>query len=98
MGQAASDLRRPARGGLLDYTFYREMIPDRPLPASIRRPRPWPGPSRPRCGYYSGLLVAVYRLGAGEFVLNTLLIRENLGRHPAAERLLRNMVNYAAKR
>ncbi len=40
------------------------------------------------CGYSSGLLVAVYPLGAGQFVLNTLQIRENLGappgRRPAA--------------
>jgi len=38
----------------------------------------------------------VYRLGAGRFVLNTLRIRENLGRDPVAERLLRNMLRYAA--
>jgi hypothetical protein len=30
-------------------------------------------------------------------VLNSLRIRENLGRHPAAERLLRNMLRYAAR-
>ena len=37
----------------------------------------------------------VHRLGAGRFILNTLAIRENLGRHPAAERLLRNMLAIA---
>ncbi len=31
-------------------------------------------------------------------ILNTLLIGDQLGRHPAAERLLRNMLNYAASR
>ena len=46
--------------------------------------------------YSAGLLVAVHRMGAGSSVLNTLRIRENLGRHPAAERLLRNMLLYAA--
>ena len=39
----------------------------------------------------------MFRLGAGRFVLNNLLVRENLGRMPAAERLLRNMLNYAAR-
>ena len=29
--------------------------------------------------------------------LNSLLIRENLGAHPAAERLLRNLINCAAR-
>jgi hypothetical protein len=37
------------------------------------------------------------RLGAGRFIVNTLRIRENLGTDPAADRLLRNMLNYAAR-
>ncbi len=48
-------------------------------------------------GYQSGLMVAVCKLGAGEFILNTLLIRENLGKVPQAKRLLRNMFRYAAR-
>ena len=47
-------------------------------------------------GYSSGLTVAVYKLGAGRFTLNTLRIRENLGNDPVAERLLRNMLRWAA--
>ena len=46
--------------------------------------------------YSSGLSLAVYDSGAGRFILNTLLIRENLGANPVAERLLRNLLNYAA--
>jgi len=45
--------------------------------------------------YSSGLMLAVYESDAGRFILNTLLIRENLGSNPAAERLLRNLLNYA---
>ena len=48
-------------------------------------------------GYNSGLLVAVYNFGSGRFLLNTLRIRENLGRDPVAERLLRNMLRHAAR-
>ncbi len=47
-------------------------------------------------GYVSGLLVASYPFGAGRFVINSLRILENLGSHPAADRLLLNMVNYAS--
>ncbi len=47
--------------------------------------------------YASGLHVGVYKLGAGRFILNNLQILENLGTDPAAERLLRNMLNYAAR-
>ena len=48
-------------------------------------------------GYRSGLSVAVYRLGAGRFIFNTLRIRENLGSDPVVERLLRNMLRHAAR-
>jgi hypothetical protein len=41
--------------------------------------------------------VAIYELGAGRFILNTLNILPNLDKHPAAERLLRNMLNDAAR-
>ena len=47
--------------------------------------------------YTSGLMVSVYDLGAGRMILNTLRIRENLSGNPAAERLLRNMLRYAAR-
>jgi len=84
-------------GGLLDLTFYRELIPDlvwagQPPPAEAVA-----GAINAAQAYSSGLLVVVYNLGAGRFILNTLRIRENLGRHPAAERLLRNMLRYAAR-
>ena len=46
--------------------------------------------------YASGLYVGVYKLGGGRFVINNLQILENLGTDPAAERLLRNMLNYLA--
>ncbi len=84
-------------GGLMDYTFYRELVPDRAWVDLDPPTEAVAGAIDASCGYSSGLLVAVYRLGAGKFLLNTLLIRENLGRHPAAERLLRNMLNYAAQ-
>lgn len=84
-------------GGLMDYTFYREIIPD----------VVWSGLDPPveavaaginaSQGYSSGLMVAVYNLGSGRFILNTLRICENLRSNPVAERLLRNMLNYAAR-
>jgi hypothetical protein len=47
-------------------------------------------------GYASGLLMSVHRFGDGRFVLNTFPVLENLDVQPAADRLLLNMVNYAA--
>ena len=81
----------------MDYTFYREIIPD----------VVWAGLDPPAeavaaginasQGYSSGLMFAVYNLGSGRFILNTLCVCENLGSNPVAERLLRNMLNYAAR-
>ena len=45
--------------------------------------------------YSAGLFTSVHSLGAGRFVLNTLHVRENLGSHPAADRLLLNMLRHA---
>ena len=84
----------------MDYRFYREMIDNRVL-TNV------PSPDEAACGtlytsaswggFASDLITSVHRLGAGRFILNTLRIRENLGTVPAAEHLLRNMLNYAAQ-
>jgi hypothetical protein len=42
-------------------------------------------------------MLAVYELGSGRFILNTLRIREQLGTHPAADRLLLNLLRYASR-
>jgi hypothetical protein len=83
-------------GGLLDYTFYREIIPDTVLVGQDPPAEAVAGAIKASQDYSSGLMLAVYESGAGKIILNTLLIRENLGTHPAAERLLRNLLNYAA--
>jgi len=82
-------------GGLMDYTFYREIIPDRLWVGQASPDEAVAGAIKASQDYSSGLLVSVYRLGKGRLILNTLRIRRTLGRHPAAERLLRNMLRYA---
>jgi len=84
-------------GGILDYTFYREIIPQVAWSGLDTPSEVVAGAIRATLGYGSGLLVSVHELGAGRFLLNTLLIRENLGRDPGAEHLLRNMLNYASR-
>jgi hypothetical protein len=84
-------------GCVMDHTFYREIVSStgwsgQDAPAEVAA-----GSINTGCGYSSGLLVAVYELGAGRFTLNTLRIREKLGSDPVAERLLRNMLRYAAR-
>jgi hypothetical protein len=84
-------------GGLMDYDYYREIIPDLVLAGQDPPEEAVAGAIKASQDYASGLILSVYRLGAGRFVVNTLRIRENLGQHPAAERLLRNMLRYAAR-
>lgn len=94
-------------GGLLDPTYYRELIPactfsGQETPAELVAgcfampffPTQPPYETGP---YYCGMLLAVYPFGAGSFILNAFRITENLGRHPAADRLLLNMIRYAAR-
>jgi hypothetical protein len=76
---------------------YRELIPDviwvndRPPTEAVA------GAINAAQDYHSGLLVSVHELGHGRFIVNTLRIRDNLATHPGAERLLRNMLRYAAQ-
>jgi len=81
---------------LMDYTYYREIIPDRLWFTKVAPDEAVAGAIKSSQDYSSGLTVAVYRLGKGRVILNTLRIRRNLGQHPVAERLLRNMLIYAA--
>jgi hypothetical protein len=95
-------------GGTMDYSFYGTLISHL---VYRERGTPNPPPHEPRLaeaicgsicinaekGYISGLHIGVHELGAGRFILNTLDIAPNLGAHPAAERLLRNMLKYAAR-
>jgi hypothetical protein len=84
-------------GGLMDPVFYREIIPDAHLVGGPAPAEAVAGAIKASQDYASGLTVAVHELGAGRFILNTLRIRENLTTRPAAERLLRNMLNHAAR-
>ena len=89
-------------GGLLDADDYDQVtghelfegqdLPDDVICAAFALGYPCPG------GYESGLTMAAYRFGAGWLVLNSLKIVEHLDRHPAAGRLLLNLVGYARGR
>jgi hypothetical protein len=83
-------------GGLMDYNYYRELIPDLVWQGQDPPAEAVAGAIKASQDYSSGLMLAVYRRGEGRLVLNTLKIRENLEVHPAAQRLLRNLLRYAA--
>lgn len=83
-------------GGIFEHAFYRDVLPTlvwdgQDVPAEVAA-----GAINTALGYDSGLTAAVYNLGAGQFTLNTLRIRDGLGADPVAERLLRNMLRHAS--
>ncbi len=84
-------------GGLLDYDRYRDLISDVVFMGMEPAADPIAGGINASWGYQSGLILAAYDFGAGSFILNSLLIRENLNRVPQAERLLRNMLRFASR-
>lgn len=83
-------------GGMMDYAFYREIIPDAVFSGQEPPLVAVAGANNASFDYSSGLMLSEHRLGEGRFLLNTLLIRQKLTTHPVAERLLRNLLNYAA--
>ena len=84
-------------GGVLDYSYYRELIPEVAFTGIEPVAEPVAGGINAAWSYQSGLMVAVCQFGAGQFILNSLRIRDNLGKVPQAERLLRNMLRFAAR-
>lgn len=85
-------------GGLMDYTFYREIIPDERYWCQDTPAESVAGAIRTSFGgeCHAELMLSVYHHGSGRFILNTLRVRQELGHDPTAERLLRNMLRYAA--
>jgi hypothetical protein len=81
----------------MKYTFYREILNSEVFTGLQPPLEAISGALDTSEGYHSDLLVSVHSLGEGRFILNSLKIRENLGHVPAAERLLRNMLNYAER-
>ena len=87
-------------GGIMDYTFYRDIL----SPIVFRSLQP---PFESICGaiqtsggqddYRSDLLVSLHPLAAGSFLFNSLNLRENIAKIPAAGQLLLNLLAYAAK-
>lgn len=89
-----------AEAGIMDWDYYGPLIsrtmfdgqnaPADTMAAAFAVGYPCPG------GAASGLVAGSYRFGAGLFVLNTLKILENVDNHPAADRMLLNIIRYAA--
>jgi hypothetical protein len=83
-------------GGILDHTFYRGFSTNIGFNGQEALAEPVAGSINTSIGYGAFLQIGVFNLGAGRFTLNEWPICSNLGVDPVAERLLRNMLRYAA--
>ena len=86
--------------GILDWYYYGPVIPHyifdgQETPPEVIAAAFAAGYSTPG-GYASGILLARYGFGEGNFMVNTFPILDQLDRHPAADRLLLNLVQFAA--
>lgn len=85
-------------GGVLDFNYYRELLPDQLWQGQDTPAETVAGAIATSSGYYAGLRIAIYERGLGRWVLNTYELRKNLGVHPAAERILRNTLLYLSEK
>lgn len=81
--------------GLMDYTFYRETIQANCYTGIEQPKNTVSGAMFVVPNYKSGIMLSTHDFGAGEFVLNTLLVRESLFMSPVSEYLIKNMMHYA---
>lgn len=86
--------------GIMDWDYYgpiitRTLFDCRDTPDDVAAAAFAVGYSIPG-GYASGILAGSYRHGEGRFVLNAFRVLENIDAHPAADRMLLNLIRYAA--
>jgi len=86
-------------GGIFDYRLYQNILKhivisglSEPFEA-VAGALQLSGPESAR--FSSDTLLTIHQYKKGRFILNTLNIRENIGKDPVAEHLLRNFINYA---
>ena len=87
--------------GLLDWYYYGPVIPNylfdgQETPPEVIAAAFAAGYFTPG-GYASGVLLGAYRFGEGRFILSTFPLLDQVGHHPAADRLLLNLVSFAAE-
>ena len=89
-----------AHPGVMDWDYYGPLIPNEVFegldtPTETLAAAFATGNSNYPRGYGASLLMAAYQTGEGRFILSTPHLLENLDAHPAADRLLLNLIRYA---
>ncbi len=85
---------------VMDLSFYRDIIPSKSFLELDEKAEVIvhcfalgrPGGQ----GYWSAANLVMYRFGEGTIIVSTLRLLETLGRHPAADRMVLNLLTYAS--
>jgi hypothetical protein len=91
-----------AAPGIMDWDYYGPLISNRffegqDTPADVAAAAFAVCHSSRPDGYAAGVMLGAFNLGAGQMVLNTFKVLELVDQHPAADRLLLNLVAYAGQ-
>ena len=85
---------------LMDLTFYRDIVAYKSfteMASDAEVVVPCFALGQPGgLGYWSGANLVIQRFGAGSIIITTLRLLENLGNHPAGDRIVLNLVSFAA--
>jgi hypothetical protein len=87
--------------GLLDWYFYGPVLPryvfDGQDPPAEVISAAFAAGYTTAGGYTSGVLLGMYKFGEGRFFVNSFSVLDNVDAHPAADRLLLNLIQHAAE-
>ncbi len=91
-----------APAGIMDWDYYGPLISSRffegqDTPTDVAAAAFAICHSSRADGYAAGVMLGAYRFGAGRIVLNTFNVLEQVDKHPAADRLLLNLIAYGAE-
>jgi len=87
--------------GIMDWDYYEQVSSNKfyagqDTPDDVAAAAFALGHSGAPGGYDCGVMLCSYPFRTGRFILNTFTVLEHVGKHPAAEKLLLNMINYAS--
>jgi hypothetical protein len=82
--------------GVMDYVYYRDLIHSHSFFVETPPDNTIAGAINAAAGYNSGVVIGTYRFNAGQFLINAMRLRAELGATPPAERMFRNMIRWAA--
>jgi len=83
-------------GGIMDYNFYRNILGGEVISnlrgpfEAVAGPLQLSGPDSAK--FEADATLTIHPCHKGRFILNTLRVRQNIGKDPAADRLLKNFI------